>query len=172
MTSILGIHLVLLGPYRLGQPQVAWLNDEEDGVLTIGLGLLLALGELTTSSATRVLYSCLCLPAASNHNSWLRPSMAHRLLHGPRELTWLTGVPDSFPILGPVIVGVLRGGPSVGQGTLNRFFAAHVLVLQAIAGSRNGSCSRVSPLAGMLVFHVFVNWLLPPVCSQFAICGC
>ena len=94
MTSILGIHLVLLGPYRLGQPQVAWLNDEEDGVL------------------------------------------------------------------------------SVGQGTLNRFFAAHVLVLQAIAGSRNGSCSRVSPLAGMLVFHVFVNWLLPPVCSQFAICGC
>ena len=32
----------------------------------------LTLGE--TSSATRVLYSCLCLPAASNHNSWLRPS--------------------------------------------------------------------------------------------------
>ena len=30
------------------------------------------LGELTTSSATRVLYSCLCLPAASNHNSWLQ----------------------------------------------------------------------------------------------------
>ena len=28
-----------------------------------------------------------------------------------------------------MIVGVLRGGPSVGQGTLNRFFAAHVLVL-------------------------------------------
>ena len=41
----------------------------------------------------------------------------------------VTGVPDSFPLLGPVIVGVLRGGPSVGQGTLNRFFAAHVLVL-------------------------------------------
>ena len=87
-------HVIRSSPtlYRLGQPQVAWLNDEEDGVLTIGLGLLLALGELTTSSATRVLYSCLCLPAASNHNSWLRPSMAHRLLHGPRELTWLTGV--------------------------------------------------------------------------------
>ena len=28
-----------------------------------------------------------------------------------------------------IAVGVLRGGPSVGQGTLNRFFAAHVLVL-------------------------------------------
>ena len=30
-----------------------------------------------------------------------------------------------------MIVGVLRGGPSVGQGTLNRFFAAH----EAIGGS-------------------------------------
>ena len=45
----------------------------------------------------------------------------------------VTGVPDSFPILGPVIVGVLRGGPSVGQGTLNRFFAAHVLVLPLLS---------------------------------------
>ena len=49
----------------------------------------------------------------------------------------VTGVPDSFPILGPVIVGVLRGGPSVGQGTLNRFFAAHVLVLPLLTATLN-----------------------------------
>ena len=44
----------------------------------------------------------------------------------------VTGVPDSFPVVGPLIVSLLRGGPSVGQGTLNRFFAAHVLVLPLI----------------------------------------
>ena len=44
----------------------------------------------------------------------------------------VTGVPDSFPFVGPLIVSLLRGGSSVGQGTLNRFFAAHVLVLPLI----------------------------------------
>ena len=54
---------------------------------------------------------------------------------------FVTGVPDSFPILGPVIVGVLRGGPSVGQGTLNRFFAAHVLVTAIIRSVLRRPCS-------------------------------
>ena len=41
----------------------------------------------------------------------------------------VTGVPDALPVVGPVLVSVLRGGPSVGQGTLSRFYTAHTLLL-------------------------------------------
>merc|ERR1712238_188526 len=45
----------------------------------------------------------------------------------PRELTWvtgviLTGVPAAVPIVGPPLVLILRGGESVGQSTLTRFY--------------------------------------------------
>jgi len=45
----------------------------------------------------------------------------------------VTGVPDAIPVVGSLIVGVLRGGVSVGQGTLTRFYSAHTFVLPVVA---------------------------------------
>jgi cytochrome b6 len=47
----------------------------------------------------------------------------------------VTGVPDSIPIVGPLIVGLLRGGVSVGQSTLTRFYSAHTFVLPVAAAA-------------------------------------
>lgn len=41
----------------------------------------------------------------------------------------VTGVPDALPILGGYVVRLLRGGISVGQKTLTRFFSGHTFVL-------------------------------------------
>ena len=51
----------------------------------------------------------------------------------PRELTWVTGVPAAVPIVGPPLVLILRGGESVGQSTLTRFYSAHTFVLPLAA---------------------------------------
>jgi cytochrome b6 len=40
----------------------------------------------------------------------------------------VTGVPAAVPI-GPPLVLILRGGESVGQSTLTRFYSAHTFVL-------------------------------------------
>jgi len=45
----------------------------------------------------------------------------------------VTGVPDAIPVIGSLVVGVLRGGVSVGQGTLTRFYSAHTFVLPVVA---------------------------------------
>jgi cytochrome b6 len=45
----------------------------------------------------------------------------------------VTGVPDAIPIVGGLIVSVLRGGVSVGQSTLTRFYSAHTFVLPVVA---------------------------------------
>jgi len=45
----------------------------------------------------------------------------------------VTGVPDAIPIVGGLIVQVLRGGVSVGQSTLTRFYSAHTFVLPLVA---------------------------------------
>jgi cytochrome b6 len=45
----------------------------------------------------------------------------------------VTGVPEAIPVVGSLIVGVLRGGVSVGQGTLTRFYSAHTFVLPVVA---------------------------------------
>ena len=47
----------------------------------------------------------------------------------------VTGVPDSIPVVGPLLVGVLRGGVSVGQSTLTRFYSAHTFVLPVVAAA-------------------------------------
>jgi cytochrome b6 len=45
----------------------------------------------------------------------------------------VTGVPDAIPVVGGLVVSVLRGGVSVGQGTLTRFYSAHTFVLPVVA---------------------------------------
>jgi cytochrome b6 len=45
----------------------------------------------------------------------------------------VTGVPEAIPIVGSLVVGLLRGGVSVGQGTLTRFYSAHTFVLPVVA---------------------------------------
>jgi cytochrome b6 len=45
----------------------------------------------------------------------------------------VTGVPDAVPIVGDLLVQVLRGGVSVGQSTLTRFYSAHTFVLPVVA---------------------------------------
>ena len=64
---------------------------------------------------------------------------SHRILLAIYDQTgyWairiVTGVPDALPFVGPVLVGLLRGGASVGQGTLSRFYTVHTLVLPLFA---------------------------------------
>ena len=41
----------------------------------------------------------------------------------------VTGVPDAIPVVGSTLVELLRGGTSVGQGTLTRFYSLHTFVL-------------------------------------------
>lgn len=45
----------------------------------------------------------------------------------------VTGVPEAIPIVGELLVQVLRGGVSVGQSTLTRFYSAHTFVLPVVA---------------------------------------
>jgi cytochrome b6 len=45
----------------------------------------------------------------------------------------VTGVPDDIPVVGDLLVQVLRGGVSVGQSTLTRFYSAHTFVLPVVA---------------------------------------
>ena len=41
----------------------------------------------------------------------------------------VTGVPDAIPVVGGPLVELLRGGASVGQMTLTRFYSLHTFVL-------------------------------------------
>jgi cytochrome b6 len=44
----------------------------------------------------------------------------------------VTGVPEAIPVVGSSLVELLRGGTSVGQGTLTRFYSLHTFVLPLI----------------------------------------
>jgi cytochrome b6 len=41
----------------------------------------------------------------------------------------VSGVPDAIPVVGSLMVELLRGGQSVGQPTLTRFYSLHTFVL-------------------------------------------
>jgi cytochrome b6 len=41
-------------------------------------------------------------------------------------------IPAAIPWLGPAVANMLRGGPEVGEFTVQRFFALHVVVLPAL----------------------------------------
>jgi quinol-cytochrome oxidoreductase complex cytochrome b subunit len=41
-------------------------------------------------------------------------------------------IPASFPVIGPLMADLVRGGPEVGEYTVQRFFALHVVVLPAL----------------------------------------
>jgi len=45
----------------------------------------------------------------------------------------VTGVPEAIPVVGSPLVELLRGGVSVGQSTLTRFYSLHTFVLPLIA---------------------------------------
>jgi cytochrome b6 len=45
----------------------------------------------------------------------------------------VTGVPEAIPVVGSLLVEVLRGGVSVGQSTLTRFYSAHTFGLPVVA---------------------------------------
>jgi len=45
----------------------------------------------------------------------------------------VTGVPEAIPVVGVPLVELLRGGSSVGQGTLTRFYSLHTFVLPLLA---------------------------------------
>jgi cytochrome b6 len=45
----------------------------------------------------------------------------------------VTGVPDAIPLVGGVLVESLRGGVSVGQSTLSRFYTAHTFLLPLLS---------------------------------------
>ena len=47
----------------------------------------------------------------------------------------VTGVPDAIPIIGVLLVTLLRGAESVGQGTLTRFYSTHTLLLPLLVVS-------------------------------------
>lgn len=44
----------------------------------------------------------------------------------------VTGVPEAIPVVGTNLVELLRGGSSVGQATLTRFYSLHTFVLPLI----------------------------------------
>nr|YP_010338096.1 cytochrome b6 [Erythrolobus coxiae]UNJ17681.1 cytochrome b6 [Erythrolobus coxiae] len=44
----------------------------------------------------------------------------------------VTGVPEAIPVVGSSLVELLRGGVSVGQSTLTRFYSLHTFVLPLI----------------------------------------
>jgi cytochrome b6 len=45
----------------------------------------------------------------------------------------VTGVPEVIPVVGSLLVELLRGSVSVGQATLTRFYSAHTFVLPVVA---------------------------------------
>ena len=47
--------------------------------------------------------------------------------------TVITNLFSAIPIVGELLVQVLRGGVSVGQSTLTRFYSAHTFVLPVVA---------------------------------------
>ncbi len=50
------------------------------------------------------------------------------------ELRRSATLPGAMPVIGEYIIILMRGGPSVTQITLTRFFAIHVVILPLIIG--------------------------------------
>ncbi|MFQ5449929.1 MAG: cytochrome bc complex cytochrome b subunit [Nitrospinaceae bacterium] len=46
--------------------------------------------------------------------------------------TVATNIPAPIPVIGPMIVRLIRGGDQINPDTLNRFFALHVVVIPAV----------------------------------------
>jgi quinol-cytochrome oxidoreductase complex cytochrome b subunit len=45
-----------------------------------------------------------------------------------------TELPGAVPVVGPMLMELARGGTDIGQSTLTRFFALHVVILPAVLG--------------------------------------
>src|SRR6202166_3031009 len=86
----------------------------------------------------------------------------------PRELTWIIGIflllmtlgigasiSSRVPIVGPLLVKLLLGGPIIAGATLSRFFALHVFVIPGLLIAFVG-------LHVLLVLKVGINeWPMP-----------
>ena len=46
--------------------------------------------------------------------------------------TIATNIPEPIPVIGPLIVKLVRGGENINPDTLSRFFALHVVVIPAV----------------------------------------
>jgi len=52
-------------------------------------------------------------------------------------------IPASFPLVGPFLANLIRGGPIVDENTIQRFFTLHVVILPAL-------------FMGVLVLHLYL----------------
>ncbi len=126
--------LCLRSCQRLGHPIHAPLDSESDGVLPGVAYVFRVYPDRWVQEAPR-----------TNVDHRHRLGCAHGILRCHRLLPtvsdqtgyWairiVTGVPDALPVVGPLLVTLLRGGASVGQGTLSRFYTVHTLVLPLLA---------------------------------------
>ena len=115
-------------------------------ILQVATGLRWPLRSLMGGS------SALCI--GGRLHSWLRLWSSHVFrvyLNWWVQEPLVTGVPDALPIVGHLLVTLLRGGASVGQGTLSRFYTVHTLVLPLLATS------------ALLVHTVFFSGMRIPV---------
>jgi cytochrome b6 len=55
-----------------------------------------------------------------------------------------TEIPRSIPVIGPIIVTLMRGGEEVGAETLTRMYALHVIILPV-------------SVIGLVALHIFLN---------------
>ena len=119
---------------RLGHPIYAPLDCQLDG-------LLLGVAYVFRVYPDRWVQEAPRIDMAHRHRLGCAHGLlrCHRLLPAVYDQTgyWairiVTGVPDALPVVGPLLVTLLRGGASVGQGTLSRFYTVHTLVLPLLA---------------------------------------
>jgi quinol-cytochrome oxidoreductase complex cytochrome b subunit len=73
---------------------------------------------------------------------------------------WATGVgtkiAGSLPLIGETVMQLMRGGANLGQATLTRFFATHVLLLPAI----------VAALIGVHIFQLRHHGMAPAITEK------
>jgi cytochrome b6 len=71
----------------------------------------------------------------------------------------VTGVPDTIPIFGPILVTLLRGSTRVCQGTLTRFYSLHTFLLPLLTSILiiiHFIIIRKQGISGPLLFKYFL----------------
>ncbi len=90
-------------------------------------------------------------------------------------------IPSAFPVIGPKLAEIVRGGPDVSEYTVHRFFALHVVILPAFFsmllgfhlwlvqkhGNATPPCEEVKPLAQRRTVPFFPNFLMKDFAMWF-----